>query len=128
MAEKQSPKGQSERSLNTPFTREQIRNLPRARGHFARNERGHMEWVETSKGFTPTSHGFTGQQLKRISRVKPYSTTNRRTTAGRSVQRIPIYLRDENGKLPVDAAGREVKKLVSFKTVWHRRLDREMNV
>jgi hypothetical protein len=64
-------------SQNVPLSSREMRRLP--------------------LGFTPTSYGFTGQEIKRMSRANPDPHTNRKTTPGRILQ--TILNRDEEGNL-----------------------------
>jgi hypothetical protein len=115
-------------SPNTPLTQAQIKALPIAKQHFELNDKGYPELVTDFNGFTPTSVGFTGQQIKKSARSKQHPTTSRKATRGRVLQRVPILRRDEHGNLPVDAAGREIKQVLGYKTIWHRDASRLMNV
>lgn len=56
-----------------------------------------------------------------------YNQTSRKRTKGRLLQVIPVFLRDEEGQLPVDAAGRTVKKIIGYKQIVHRDAGRLMN-
>ena len=59
------------RSLNQPLRHSEVERLP--------------------LGFTPTSFGLTGQQIKRFGRDKGHPHTNRKATPGRKLQSIPVW-------------------------------------
>lgn len=78
-------------SINKPLTKSQVENL--------------------GLGFTPTSVGITGQQLKRAGRMKNFNApqNNRKRTKGRIVQVVPSRPKeDKEGNAIVDASGNRV--------------------
>ncbi len=62
-------------------------------------------------GFTPTSVGMTGQQIKQsiFRKQRGKVNNNRKRTPGRPVQYVEVYERDSQGNLPVDRRGIEQK-------------------
>jgi len=70
----------------------------------------HAEMKRLPIGFTPTSFGFTGQQIKKLSRQSPHSLTNRKTTPGRILQWIPIWYTTENFEMKL-----------YYKQIWHKK-------
>jgi hypothetical protein len=79
----------------------------------------HKQIALLGRGFTPTSIGITGQQIKRMGRESPHQHTNRKTGRGRFVQYIPEVLRDEKRK-PILSADGSKTYTGRFKAVWHK--------
>lgn len=94
--------------LNRPLNRDQIKLL--------------------GYGFTPTSIGLTGQQIKRMGRRGADVQTNRKVTNGRKLQYIQVALKDGEGKTVKevtgkDAAGEDILRPVmtrQFKKIQHK--------
>lgn len=70
-------------------------------------------------GFTPTSIGITGQELKRAARKSGHPTTSRGVTAGRGLQYIPVASKDEDGKVLRTPEGRVIYTNQKIR-VWHK--------
>lgn len=116
-------------SINKPLTREQVKKLPVRKTHFETDKRGNLIEVVDHDGFTPTSVGITGQQLKRAGREKNFQAprNNRKTTAGRIVQIVPSTLkRDKDGNVIVGADGKVV--YTRERKIIHETPRRRMNV
>jgi len=80
-------------------------------------------------GFTPTSIGITGQEIKRAGRNNGPAYTNRAVTAGRKLQYVPVALKDADGNtVTVEVKQPDTGKMIKvpvhvlgkFKQIWHR--------
>lgn len=113
-------------SRNKPLTAAEVKALPIVQQHFEADEKGHLKLVTDHSGFTPTSEGFTGQQIKKLLRNRRH-TNNRKSTAGRVFQNVPIYAKDDDGNrlqelvLTLDQGPVLVDKVIGVRRIQHTR-------
>ena len=105
--------------LNVPLNSKQVKLLPVRKTTISKDKLN--RWVESvdHSGFTPTSIGITGQELKRAQRVSK-KTSNRKETPGRRKQVVIEFKRDSTGKILLDEKGNRI--FSHLKIIQHKRL------
>lgn len=98
-------------SLNTPLTHTEVKRLP--------------------LGFTQTSFGPTGQEIKHSQRLSYPHTNTKLTMNGKPrrgigvVQYVPDFARNEDGTCRLDQNGNPIVR--GYKQIWHKNFGHILN-